>query len=184
MSKRNRLPPWHEYFSLPNGRQLLIRPLRAEDNAPLIGALPLLGPLEIRQRFLYPANELTADAVQRLVQFHPKTEIVLTVAESLPPGEAVIAAVARAGIVPNTRKAQYAILVSDFVAGMGLGRNLLLKLSKWARRRYLDSLYGEISEANLPMLQLAASLGFKPDPQPPAPGLIRVELNLDPENRC
>ena len=31
MTAPKRLPPWHEHFRLPNGRELLIRPIRPED---------------------------------------------------------------------------------------------------------------------------------------------------------
>ncbi|RBC56730.1 N-acetyltransferase, partial [Xanthomonas oryzae pv. oryzae] len=52
MAIRNRMPPWHENFSLPNGRTLLLRPIRPEDGPPLQGAFSLLGPEEIRARFV------------------------------------------------------------------------------------------------------------------------------------
>lgn len=46
------------------------------------------------------------------------------------------------------------------------------KLVKWGRGKYLDHLYGDVLEANEPMKQLAASLGFKAIPHPQGtPGL-------------
>ena len=48
---RNRLPPWHEEFVLPNRRAILIRPIRPEDAAPLQGVFGMLGPAEIRAGF-------------------------------------------------------------------------------------------------------------------------------------
>ncbi len=39
MSVRNRMPPWHENFKLPNGHVLLLRPVRSEDVEPLQGYL-------------------------------------------------------------------------------------------------------------------------------------------------
>lgn len=41
---RNRLPPWHEEFVLPNRRAILIRPIRPEDAVPLHAVFGLLGP--------------------------------------------------------------------------------------------------------------------------------------------
>jgi len=178
MATRNRMPPWHENFTLPSGRELLIRPIRPEDGAPLQGAFSLLGPTEIRARFLHSVQELSEDMTQRLTHPNPKTELTLVAAEPLPPGEAVVGAVARAAIIPGTREAEYAILVSSFVAGQGLGRQLMRKLVKWARRKYLDRLYGDVVESNVPMLQLAESLGFRPMPHPDTPGLVRVVLEL------
>lgn len=178
MAIRNRMPPWHENFSLPNGRTLLLRPVRPEDGPPLQGAFSLLGPDEIRER-LSPGEDASGDVVQRLTHPNPKSEIVLVAAEQLPPGEAVIGAVARAAIVPGSRQAEYTILVSHFVAGQGLGRQLMRKLVKWARRKYLDRLYGDVLKSNEPMLQLAESLGFKPQPHPESDDLLRMVLELE-----
>lgn len=180
MATRNRMPPWHETFKAPSGRELLIRPIRPEDGPPLQGAFALFGPEEVRDRFLQSLTELSAETAQRLTHPNPKTEISLVAAEPLPPGEAVVGAVARASIIPGTRDAEYAILVSRFLSGQGLGRQLMRKLVKWARGKYLDRLYGDVAQDNEPMLQLATSLGFTPVPHPGgAPGLVRMVLELE-----
>ncbi len=179
MATRNRMPPWHENFKAPSGRELLIRPIRPEDGAPLQGAFGLFGPEEVRDRFLQSVDALSDETAQRLTHPNPKTEIALVAAEPLPPGEAVVGAVARASIIPGTRDAEYAILVSRFLAGQGLGRQLMRKLVKWARGKYLDRMYGDIAQDNEPMQQLAASLGFKQVPHPSGtPGLVRMVLEL------
>lgn len=181
MATRNRMPPWHEHFKAPSGRELLIRPIRPEDAAPLQGAFSLFGPEEVRDRFLQAVNELSDQTAERLTHPNPKTEICLVAAEPEAPGDAVVGAVARASIIPGTREAEYAILVSRFLAGQGLGRQLMRKLVKWARGKYLDRLYGYVAEDNVPMLQLAASLGFvRVDNHPgTASGLVRMVLELD-----
>lgn len=176
-----RLPPWHEHFRLTSGRVLLIRPIRAEDAGPIEGAFALLGPEEIRQRFLYALKELTPDMVHRLTQPDPATEFVLVAAEDAPAGEALVGAVARAVIRPRSREAEYMILVSHFIAHQGLGRHLMRKLVKWAKSKKLDRLYGHVLDSNVPMLQLADSLGFKRLPEPKSPGLVRVVLDLNDE---
>ncbi|MDV3467976.1 GNAT family N-acetyltransferase [Stenotrophomonas sp. C3(2023)] len=180
MATRNRMPPWHETFKAPSGHELLIRPIRPEDGAPLQAAFSLFGPEEIRDRFLQAVTELSPETTQRLTHPNPKSEITLVAAESLPAGDAVVGAVARASIIAGTRDAEYAILVSRFLIGQGLGRQLMRKLVKWARGKYLDRLYGDVAEENEPMKQLAASLGFKPMPHPQGtPGLVRMVLELD-----
>ncbi len=179
MTGTKRLPPWHEHFRLPDGRELLIRPIRPEDAAPLQGAFALLGPEEIRQRFLYAISELSDEAAARLCRIDPRTEFALVAAENLPAGEALVGAVARVAISPRTREAEYAILVSHFISGQGLGRHLMRKLVKWARRRKLDRLYGDVLDHNLPMLKLADSLGFKRHREPDSHGLVRVVLDLN-----
>jgi RimJ/RimL family protein N-acetyltransferase len=179
MSARNRLPPWHEHVRLANGREILIRPIRADDAEPLRASFVLLQPDEIRQRFLHAIKELSPEMAQRLTQPHPKTEFALVAAEPLPPGEALVGAVARVSIAPGTRDAEFAILVSRYVAGMGLGRHLMRRLVRWAKGKRLDRLYGDVLESNQPMLALVQSLGFHRE-HSDTPGLIRVVLDLKP----
>lgn len=179
MSARNRLPPWHEQVRLGNGREILIRPIRPDDAEPLRAGFLLLKPDEIRQRFLHPIKELSPEMAQRLTQPHPKTEFALVAAEPLPPGEALIGAVARASIDDGAREAEFAILVSHYIAGMGLGRHLMRRLVRWAKGKQLDRLYGDVLESNQSMLSLVQSLGFRRE-HSDTPGLIRVVLELKP----
>ncbi|WJI17445.1 GNAT family N-acetyltransferase [Pseudoxanthomonas winnipegensis] len=179
MSGQKRLPPWHENFRLRDGRELLIRPIRQEDAAPIRGAFELLEPIEIRQRFLTTMAELPADQAARLCSPDPRTEFALVAAEPLPPGEALVGAVARARVLPDGQQAEYAVLVSRFIAGQGVGRHLMRRLVKWARGRNLRQLLGDVQHDNQPMLQLVRSLGFRVLPERPAQGLVRVVLDLD-----
>ena len=177
MSARNRLPPWHERLRLANGREILIRPIRADDAGPLRASFALLQPEEVRQRFQHPVKELSAETLQRLTQPQPKSEFALVAAEPLPPGEALVGAVARAAITPGTRDAEFAILVSHYVAGMGLGRHLMRRLVRWAKGKKLDRLRGDVLEDNQPMLSLLDSLDFRRE-SAGTPGLVRVVLDL------
>src|SRR5690606_8166241 len=176
---RNRLPPWHEEFVLPNRRAILIRPIRPEDAAPLHAAFGLLGPGEIRVRFGGTDGELDLEAAGQMARPDPRQELLLVGAEPFAPGEAMIAALGRARRVPGTREAECAILLARYVAGLGLGRHLLQKLVKWARGRSVERLFGDIPATNTPMRELADSMGFQVDPDADVPpGLVRVVLDL------
>lgn len=180
MNARERLPPWHERQRLPNGRELLIRPIRPEDAEPLRAGFDLLQPDEVRQRFLYSLKEMTPAMAERFTRINPKNEFALVAAEPLPPGEALVGAVARAAIDGSGRNAEFAIMVSRYIAGMGLGRYLMTRLVKWARGKKLDSIYGDVFEHNHAMVSLAQSLGFERAVQHDAQGLVRVVLALNP----
>ncbi|HTL14871.1 MAG TPA: GNAT family N-acetyltransferase [Thermomonas sp.] len=179
MAARNRMPPWHEHLRLRNGREVLIRPIRPEDAVPLRAAFVLLQPDEVRQRFLHPMKELGVQEAERLTRPDPRREFALVAAEPLPPGEALVGAVARLAVDANGHDAEFAILVSHYVAGMGLGRHLMRRLVRWARGRKLRRLYGDVLESNLPMQALAASLDFRREPAD-SPGLVRMVLDLPP----
>lgn len=188
MAARERLPPWHERQRLPNGREVLIRPIRPEDAEPLRAGFGLLQPDEVRQRFLYSLTELSPEMAERFTRINPKTEFALVAAEPLPPGEALVGAVARIaiddpGIDGNARDAEFAILVSRYIAHMGLGRYLMTRLVKWARGKKVDRIYGDVFEHNHAMLSLAQSLGFEREIQQDSQGLVRVVLDLKPARR-
>jgi len=178
MAARNRLPPWHDEVRLANGREMLIRPIRPDDAMPIRAGFSLLQPDEIRHRFLREMHELTPEMAERLARPDPRTTFVLVAAENLPPGEAVVGAVARVAITPGTRDAEFAILVGQHIAGMGVGRQLMLRLVRWARGKKLARLYGKVPEQNEPMLALAASLGFRNE-DATEEGLVRVVLDLE-----
>ncbi|WP_460763722.1 GNAT family N-acetyltransferase [Lysobacter fragariae] len=182
MTARERLPPWHERQTLSNGRQVLIRPIRPEDAVPLRAGFALLEPDEIRQRFLHAVRELTPESAERLTHVNPRTEFALVVAEPLPPGEALVGAVARVAIDEGGRDAEFAILVSRYIKNMGLGRYLMTRLVKWARGKRVGRLYGDVLENNTPMLSLAQSLGFQREFRQESPGLVRVALDLKPRS--
>jgi RimJ/RimL family protein N-acetyltransferase len=122
-------------------------------------------------------KELSPEMAERLVRPDTRREFALVAAEPLPPGEALVGAVARAALVDGTRDAEFAILVSHYIAGMGLGRHLMRRLVRWARGRRLERLYGDVLEHNQPMLALAQSLGFRRE-SADDPGLVRVVLEL------
>ena len=91
----------------------------------------------------------------------------------------MVAAVARAAIVPGGRDVEFAILVSRFIAGMGVGRHLMRRLVRWARGKKVDRIYGDVLEDNEPMLSLAQSLGFEREASSD-PGMVRLVLDLQP----
>ncbi|PJK00255.1 N-acetyltransferase [Lysobacteraceae bacterium NML03-0222] len=178
MVARNRLPPWHEELTLSNGRKILIRPIHPADGEPLRASFVLLEPDEIRNRYLRAVQGLSSAEIERLTHPDPRSEFALVAAEPYPPGEALLGAVARVCLTPNSRDAEYSILVSKYVRAMGLGRHLMVRLVRWARTQKVERLYGDVLDQNHPMLGLCESLGFTRQRDQDSPGLFRVMLDL------
>jgi RimJ/RimL family protein N-acetyltransferase len=125
-------------------------------------------------------KELSPEMAQRLSTLDTRRDFALVAAEPLPPGEALITSVVRASIDDDGRRAEFAILVSHYVAGQGLGQLLMKRIIRWARLKRLDELYGDVLDDNSAMLKLADSLGFQREHRMPDPGVVRVRLPLRP----
>ena len=173
---RERLGPWRERLALRDGRSMLVRPIDPADAAVLIEGFKVLTPEEVRMRFQRPINELTPEAARTLTVLDPRTDFALVVAEPEAPGEALVGAVARVSLDADRRAAEFALLVARPLSRQGLGRYLLQKLIAWCRRRGVETVYGEISHDNGPMLRITASLGFRREHA--EPGFVRVSKAL------
>ncbi|HEY4582303.1 MAG TPA: N-acetyltransferase [Lysobacter sp.] len=176
MAARERLPPWHEHHRLPNGREVLIRPIRPGDAGPLHAGFALLEPGVLRMRFA-GSGEPSAGDCERIARPNPRTEFTLVATDLEGPGEAVIAAISHVRTDPAAREGAFVVLASRFIAGLGMRRYLLTRIVKWARSRRLGLLRGELPR-DPALLDLAASLGFAVDADDADPALVRVSLAL------
>ncbi|MCK7594734.1 GNAT family N-acetyltransferase [Lysobacter sp. CAU 1642] len=176
---RHQLPGrWREQLVLEDGRELILRPIEAEDGAALQRGFSLLDPEEVRMRFLHPMKELSPAMAMRLANPDPKKEFALVAAEALPPGEALVGAVARVAIDQTDEAGEFALIVSRFVGRQGLGRLLMKQLIRWCRLKRLARIYGDVLDENTAMLGLARSLGFRRSHPHQDPGITRVTLEL------
>jgi RimJ/RimL family protein N-acetyltransferase len=168
-----------ERLRLSDGRELLIRPIDPADAEPIAASFQLLNEEEVRRRFLHLLKALSEIHLQHLTHPDPDSEFVVVAAEPLPAGEALVPAVARLARDNRDRsRAEFGILVSHFVTGLGLGRVLMLRLIEWARQNGVTELWSDVVENNTAMLDLATQLGFRKQAMFDSPGLIRVSLAL------
>jgi GNAT superfamily N-acetyltransferase len=172
-------PDRSELVQLADGRELLIRPIRPEDSAPIAAAFELLNEDEIRKRFLHALKALGEEHLRRLTNPAPGAEFAVVAAEALPAGEALVSAVARLSRNDDDpTRAEFGLLVSHFVVGLGLGRLLLQRLIDWSARHGVQQLWGDVMDDNTPMLDLATHLGFHREAMRGSPGLIRISLQV------
>lgn len=171
--------PWQEELRLPDGRVLWLRPIVPADAEPLRLGFPLLTPEEVRMRFLHPLTALTPEMARRLTHLDPRSQFAQVAAEPEPPGEALVGAVVRGAIDAGTRRADFAILVTRYLAGQGLGTLLMRQLLRWAKLKRLDAVFGDVLQENTAMLHLAQQLGFR-RLAADEPGLVRIEKSLRP----
>lgn len=176
--RRERIGAWRERLWLPNGRELLMRPIDPVDAEPLRRSFARLSPEEVRMRFLHPITEMTPAFAKQLCELDRDSGFALVVTEPLPAGEALIGAVARLAIDRERRDAEFAIIVGREIGGMGVGVFLMKRLIDYARRRRLNEVWGDVLDENSAMLAVCEELGFTHVHHPDEPGIIRVQKRL------
>lgn len=159
---------------------MVIRAIDPADSAPIAESFQLLSDDEVRRRFLHPLKALSAEHLRKLTQPAVGDEFTIVAAEPLPAGQALVGAVARLSRdTHDSARAEFAILVSHFLAGQGLGRLLMQRLIGWSQRHGIVELWGDVMDDNTAMLELAHRLGFHRENMFGAPGLIRVSRRFE-----
>ena len=172
-------PERTEVMRLADGRELWLRPVHPADAAPIAGAFELLAEDEVRKRYLHPVKALNLDYLTQLVNIVPGESFAVVAAEPLPPGDALVGALARLTRDPGQDSAEFAILVSHFVSGQGLGKALMRRLIEWAQAHGIHRIWGEVLDDNTAMIDLAQSLGFRRGTSLESSNLLHVSLDLE-----
>lgn len=153
--------PMHlgERFQLPDGTDILIRPIRPEDAEIEQSFVRKLSPRSKYFRFMQSLRELTPEMLVRFTQIDYDRELAL-IAVTREDGRDVEIGVTRYVLNPDGESGEFALVVADEWQGKGIGTRLLAALIEAARARGLRSLDGEVLEENAPMLHLVRKLGF------------------------
>jgi acetyltransferase len=167
---------WEQSIPLPNGRTLSLRPILPEDEPALQALVRRLSPEDIRRRFFRPLKELNHSMAAQLTQLDYDREIAFVLAEPGIAGKAVIWGVVNLYADPDREKAEYAILLDPTLRSLGLGALLMRYIIKYARKRGIQELFGEVLRENEPMLRLNQALGFSIESNPHDLDLRHVSL--------
>ena len=142
-----------------DGRSVLLRPIRPEDEPLERDLLTGLSPESSRFRFFYIIKDISHDMLSRFCNIDYSREIAI-IAESTSNGKRRNVGVGRLIIQPDTETAEFATLVADDFQAVGLGHKLTDMLIGIAQEKGLKSMYGVILKDNAKMVGLARSLGF------------------------
>ncbi|QOF76138.1 bifunctional acetate--CoA ligase family protein/GNAT family N-acetyltransferase [Variovorax sp. 38R] len=161
------------------GREIVVRPIRPEDEPQHVRFIASLDPQDTRFRFFSPRKELLHSELARLTQIDYDREMAF-IAEAVDvQGRTETLGVARTVSDPDNVEAEFAIVVRSDLKGQGLGKLLFERLIEHARDRGIERLVGLVLRDNARMLKLSADMGLKADPQePPSSGLRRMVMEL------
>ncbi|SHO48297.1 bifunctional acetate--CoA ligase family protein/GNAT family N-acetyltransferase [Desulfopila aestuarii] len=169
-----------EHLTLADGRRLLLRPIRPEDETGFQEIFAALSPEEIRMRFLHPMNSLPHKLAARLTQIDYAREMALVLEGPINENDdkTILYGGVRIIADPDNEEAEFAILLRKEMTGSGLGPMLMRRIIDYARNRGIGKLFGEVLTDNTPMLRLAAAFGFTCRPVRDDAGLRLLELKL------
>ena len=159
-----------------DGLDLLLRPIRPEDEPMHKVFVNGLDPQDIRFRFFGMVRDFPHSQMARLTQIDYDREMAFIAMEEGSAGKQTVGVV-RTVCDPDNVNAEFAIVVSSQLKGRGLGHALLSKMIDYCRGRGTQFMIGEVLSDNKRMLHLAQSLGFELNKEPDAP-VMRVCLKL------
>jgi acetyltransferase len=143
-----------------DGRKLLIRPIRPEDETALGDLLNSLEPEDARMRFFGTMRSLPRSQLARFTQIDYDREMALVAIERGSDGVERSLGEARTVVDSDNAVADFAVVVRSEIKGKGLGRLLLKSMIDYSRNHGTRELRGETLAGNLRMQRLAQDLGF------------------------
>jgi RimJ/RimL family protein N-acetyltransferase len=142
-----------EVVSLPSGRQVAIRPIRADDAPRLRAAYDRLSPESKYRRFLAPKPHLTSSDTQYLVDVDGHDHVAL-VAVSLEDPQPILGVARFVRSPDDPALAELAIVVGDPFQQEGLATALLTRLAQAAAARGVKRWRATMLTSNEPARRL------------------------------
>jgi acetyltransferase len=165
--------PWR----LRDGTEIVVRPVRAEDESLIVQLFSTFSEHTIRMRFFSMIKRLTHESLIRLCHLDYEREMALVAVQHVD-GQPRILGVSRYYLDPETGAAEFAIAVGDPWQGQGLGYHLMRRLIDVARQSGVKRLAGQVLQENAGMLRLVKGLGFSLRPSDD-PAVADAVLDLE-----
>ncbi|MEQ1696514.1 MAG: bifunctional acetate--CoA ligase family protein/GNAT family N-acetyltransferase [Hyphomicrobiaceae bacterium] len=156
--------------------EILIRPIRPEDEALYAAFFEKIDKDDVRLRFFSPNVSLSHAFLARLTQIDYAREIAF-VAISKKSG--ALLGVARFIADPDFVTGEYGVLVRSDLKGKGLGWALMTQMIDYARASGLQQIYGEVLAHNTTMLAMCRDLGFVISMSSDDPSIVRATLRIN-----
>lgn len=163
--------PW----KLSDGTEVLLRPIKPEDEKMIGDLLATISEQSMRFRFLGSAVRLDHDSLVRFTNNDYDREIAI-VAELTQGRKKRIIGVGRLIGEPSRGAGEFSALVHDEFQGKGLGSKLVDVIIGIAQEKEYGEITGHISADNRRMLAVAEDLGFSIEGTEDSVTTVRLEL--------
>ena len=151
--------PWR----LKDGSEVMLRPIRPEDEPMELDFIKGLSIETSRYRFFQIIKDLPHDALVRFCNIDYDREMAF-IAETIDSdsnrARKIEIGVSRLILDPNKKHGEFAVVIADKYQGKGLGTKLVDMLIEFARDKGAETIYGIIMSGNIAMIRLCEKLGF------------------------
>ena len=161
-------------LTLADGSEVMVRPVRPEDEPQVAAFFRAVAPDDLRQRFFTPVKEVPRPFIARLTQIdYARTMVLLAIDQ-----RQRILGLAQIHADADGVEGEYAILLRSDLKGRGLGWRLMRTLIRLAETERLRRITGQVLAENSTMLSMCRALGFavKVDPDDVGVRLVTLEL--------
>ena len=150
-----------EHFQTTNGMQLLLRPIKPEDEPAHHYFLQHTDPKDIYFRFFRSVSNLSHSQMARFTQIDYDREMAFIASKKNEQGENETVGVVRAVSYADDKEAEFAIIVKTDMQNLGIGTKLMQKIIDYVRAKGIKRMTGQTLLMNTAMQNLARKLGFK-----------------------
>lgn len=146
---------------LRDGRHVLVRPIRPEDEAALRRFYEMASQEDMRLRFFSQRGVPGPAELARYTQIDYDREMAFVAFDVQDGAQRDLLGYACASSAPDPAQAEFAVQICTPAKGVGLATGLLRCLIRYLRARGTQALVGECLGENIAMAALAGSLGFE-----------------------
>ncbi len=151
-------------FKLKAGGEVVIRPIRPEDEPALIKFHEKLSERTVKLRYFSPMKLTTRVAHERLVRVchndFDRDMVLVGEVFNAQTKQTEILGVGRLSKIPGLNEAEFAVLVSDQWQNQGLGTEFLRKLIEIGKTEHLELISAEMMAENIEMQKVCKKLNF------------------------
>jgi len=162
-------------WTLPDGRAVIFRPVRPEDEPLEHEMLTSLSEKTLKERFFQVIKQITHEMHVRLCNIDYEREMAI-VAEIREGERRRLIGMGRLIIEPDLKKAEFAVVVHDDFQGLGLGYKLVDTVIGIGHEKGVEEIYGFVLSENVKMLRMCNKLGCTI--QPMEDEITKVTLTL------
>jgi acetyltransferase len=166
---------------LKNGQEVLLRPIKPEDEPLWIDWFQSLSEESIRYRFFQMLKDTPHEVRVRYCNVDYDREVAL-VAEMVENGKRKILGVSRLSVEPDGKHGEMAFIVSDYWQGLGLGTKLVDYSLDIAKDKGVENVYAIMLQDNYRAISLTKKMGFAIEYL--SDGTVKATLDLQGEDIC